>query len=310
MSGAADDALAPHTRGARRAAAGFLVLLLLAVLWPAPAILLNDLTFQAPIAVDEHSFLGREAPSWDVVFWCIAGLYLLAMLHGRAATLTGSWAKLRRDLRRVAREIHDHWREYHWLRFAGASLAAVALVLVVWIFFDAALVGVVEGLQSDVTRTFARLLNRLGGGMNPVMIVVWYLLAGIAYARPRWVELGICMIVAAAAGGILVQVLKYAIGRSRPELWLGPFHHAWPDATSFPSGHTVGAFAIGSVIGFGSKSPWLRVIAFVVAAGVGASRILSFRHWPSDVLASAILGTALGWVCLRPLNEPEAHDRV
>ena len=309
MSGAVPEIELRNGRDARIAAIGFLLLLGLAVLWPAPAIYVNDRTIAADIAVDEDSFLGREAPSWDVVFWAIAGLYLLAMLHGRLDTFGGSLSMLRRDLRRVAREIHDHWREYHWIGFAIAILLAVAAVGAVWLFLDAWLLGVFEGLQSDRTRLFARMMNRLGGGMNPVLIVVWFVVAGIIYARPRWVELGICMVAAAAAGGVLVQLLKYAIGRSRPEVWLGPVHHAWPDATSFPSGHTIGAFAIGSITFFGVKNPWIRTLAAILALGVGLSRILAFRHWPSDVLASAIVGTALGWICVRPLTEPEAHHR-
>lgn len=308
MSGASTDPGPSSSSEVRIAGVGFILLLVLAVLWPAPVILLNEATFGVPIAVDDDSFLGREAPSWDVVFWCIAGLYLLWMLDGRVEKLGGSLQMLRRDLRRLAKEIHDHWREYHWLRFAGATTAAVVIVGGVWIFLDAPLVGVVEGIQSDRTRWFARLMNRLGGGMNPVMVVLWFLIAGIIYARPRWVELGLCMIAAAAGGGVLVQIIKHTVGRSRPELWLGPFHHAWPDATSFPSGHTVGAFAIGSVIGFGARSPSVRVLAFALAIGVAIARVLSFRHWPSDVLASAIIGTALGWIFVRPLADPHEEE--
>lgn len=301
MSGAADEVTARNGRDARAAAVGFLLLLTLAVLWPAPVIWINDATVAVPIAVDEDSFLGREAPSWDVVFWWIAGTYLLAIVHGRIESFGGSWRMLRTDLRRLASEIHDHWREYHWAGFAIAVAAAVMAVAGVWIFLDAWLLGVFEGVQSEATRTFARLMNRLGGGLNPVLVVLWFLVAGIIYSRPRWVELGLCMVAASAIGGIFVQTLKYAVGRSRPELWLGPFHHAWPTATSFPSGHTVGAFAIGSVIFFGVRNQPVRWLALLLAAGIGASRILAFRHWPSDVLASAIIGTALGWICVRPL---------
>lgn len=306
MSGDAADR-GSLDRHARLAAAGLVLLIALAISWPAPVVVLNDLTLQASIAVDDDSFLGREAPSWDVVFWCIAGLYLLAMLHGRIETLSGSLRMLRNDLGRVGREVRGHWREYHWIAFVGVTLVAILVVGVVWFFFDAPLVGFVEGIQTEFTRSISRLLNRLGGGFNPVLVVLWFFVAGIVYSRPRWVELGICMVLAAAGGGLIAQIVKFSVGRSRPEVWLGPFHHAWPNATSFPSGHTLGAFAIGSVIGFGVRSWPVRVLAFSLAAGVGLSRVLAFRHWPSDVLASAILGTALGWIMVRPLADP--HER-
>src|SRR5437762_5227406 len=65
----------------RLAAAAFIALLALSVFWPAPAIEINDVCCHAHLTVDNLSFLGREAPAWDVAFWCIAGLFLLAMLQ-------------------------------------------------------------------------------------------------------------------------------------------------------------------------------------------------------------------------------------
>jgi hypothetical protein len=63
-----------EVRPAAWAAATFVVLLLLSVLWPAPVLWLNGATANAPLSINEESFLGREAPSWDVVFWGIVGL--------------------------------------------------------------------------------------------------------------------------------------------------------------------------------------------------------------------------------------------
>src|SRR5947207_8503907 len=65
----------------RLAAAAFVALLLLSVFWPEPVIDVNQLCCHAALAVDGLSFLGREAPRWDVAFWCMAGLFALALLH-------------------------------------------------------------------------------------------------------------------------------------------------------------------------------------------------------------------------------------
>ena len=65
----------------RYAAAAFITLLILSVFWPSPIVSANRLWMHERLAVDELSFLGRESPSWDVVFWCIAGLLLIAILH-------------------------------------------------------------------------------------------------------------------------------------------------------------------------------------------------------------------------------------
>jgi len=97
--------------------------------------------------------------------------------------------------------------------------------------------------------------------------------------------------------------VKLIVGRTRPELWLGPFHHARIAASSFPSGHTVGAFALAGVLVFLSPSLALRVMALLLAAGVGFARILAFRHWPSDVAASAAAGLIVAWFVTRSVTQ-------
>ena len=114
------------------------------------------------------------------------------------------------------------------------------------------------------------------------------------------------MTLAGAGAGLLAQIIKYAAGRARPELWLGPFQHARASATSFPSGHTVGAFALAGILLFTSPSRALRIAAMIVAAAVGLSRILAFRHWTSDVVASAAVGLIVAWTVSQLTKEPQA----
>ena len=144
-----------------------------------------------------------------------------------------------------------------------------------------------------------RIANRFGGGMNPAMVVVFFLIAGVVYRHRRWIAYGVAMALAGAAAGVSVQIVKYTAGRTRPELWLGPFHHARAAATSFPSGHTVGAFALAGVLMLASPSRTMRIIAFLLALSVAVSRVLAFRHWTSDVLASAAIGMILAAVAVR-----------
>src|SRR5687767_11400125 len=68
----------------RLAAAGFITLLVLSVLWPSPIVSVNRLCCNAAIGVDELSFLGREAAAWDVAFWFIAGLFALSLIDPSA----------------------------------------------------------------------------------------------------------------------------------------------------------------------------------------------------------------------------------
>jgi undecaprenyl-diphosphatase len=278
----------PSEKKRRYAAAAFLTLLILSVFWPSPIVSINRLWIEEPIAVDDLSFLGREAPSWDVVFWCLAGLLLLAIVQSADAD-----ADPREPLRqlRAIRFDRSLWRR-------DAILLAIGIVLtaLVWLTLDRPLMAWAEGVQSDFIEDVIRILNRLGGGMNPVLVVAFFLIGGVAYRERRWVAQAIAMAMAGLGAGILAQIVKHLVGRARPELWLGPMHYAPGSSTSFPSGHTVGAFALAGVLLFGARSTTLRVVAFILASGVGLSRVLAFRHWPSDVTASAVIGLVIAWV--------------
>lgn len=274
----------------RYAAAAFITLLILSIFWPSPIVSINRLWLGERIAVDELSFLGRQAPSWDVVFWCIAGLLLLAILHSAESH---DFREPLRQLRalRISRTL--------WRRAALGLLAGLAFTVFVVFVLDRPILLFAETIQSPLTENTIRLINRLGGGMNPVLVVLFFLVAGVAYVEPRWVSYSIAMAIAGLVAGTTAQVVKFLVGRARPELWLGHLHHAPGSSTSFPSGHTVGAFALAGVLVFGSRSWPLRVIALLLAAAVGFSRVLAFRHWLSDVSASAAIGLAAAWLITR-----------
>lgn len=280
------------SRGDKRryASAAFVTLLILSVFWPSPIVSANRLWLHTSLDVDDLSFLGREAPAWDVVFWFFAGLLLLAILHSA--------------------ESHDYREplaQLRALRFDRALLvpALVRLFLGaigtvgIWLFLDGPLLAWAEGIQSDFIEDVIRILNRFGGGMNPVLIVTFFLVAGVAYRERRWTTYAIAMALSGLAAGILAQIVKPLVGRARPELWLAPSHYAPGSSTSFPSGHTVGAFALAGVLVFASRNLPLRVIAFLLAFAVGMSRILAFRHWGSDVFASMTLGLVTSWVVVQ-----------
>jgi len=298
-----DDDLILRSRpvGLRRSSVGFICLLTLALVWPAPVVWLNEATFNISIDVDERSFLGREAPAWDVVFWGIAGVFALGLLHGRIQQARSSLRSLGPPLRNVVPNSAAQLRALNW-RHLLLIVAALAAVAAVWMFLDAALIAWAELVSDDGLRNMVRLSNRLGGGMNPTMIIIFFGFAGVIFAHHRWVLFAVAMTLAGLSGGLLVNALKIMVSRSRPELWLGPFEHAGPLASSFPSGHTVSAFAIAAVLLFGSRSLPLRIIATVLATGVATSRVLSFRHWPSDVLASALIGLLVGWFFVRSIQ--------
>lgn len=271
----------------RYAAAAFVTLLLLSVSWPSPAVSMNQLWIHEDLDVDHLSFLGREAPEWDVVFWFFAGVLLLLILQSAESL---DFREPLRQLRalRIRRAL---WKPAA-VRLAIGAMATAAL----WLFADMPVLAWAEGVQSEALEDVIRIVNRFGGGMNPVLIVAFFLVAGVAYLEPRWVGYAIAMAAAGLGAGLFAQIVKHLVGRARPELWLGPMHYAPGSSTSFPSGHTVGAFALAGVLVFASRNWPMRVVALALAAAVGLSRILAFRHWASDVAASAVIGLVAAWI--------------
>lgn len=274
----------------RYASAAFITLLILSVFWPSPIVSSNRLWLETAIDVDELSFLGREAPQWDVVFWFFAGVLLIAIVQSAEG----------RDYREPLRQLRAFRvpRVLALRSLIGFAIGAVATAFV-WLVLDQRVLAWAERIQSETIEDTIRLVNRFGGGMNPALIVFFFLIAGVAYLTPRWISYAIAMAIAGLGAGILAQIIKHLVGRARPELWLGPAHYAPGSSTSFPSGHTVGAFALAGVLAFGSRSWTLRIAALLLAAAVGMSRILAFRHWASDVTASAVIGLTVAWLSVR-----------
>ena len=77
--------------------------------------------------------------------------------------------------------------------------------------------------------------------------------------------------------------------------------------TSFPSGHTIGAFALYSVLAmiFAETRPRLGVFFALLGAAVALSRIFLVQHFLVDVLGGALLGLLVGelvgWLSRRPV---------
>jgi undecaprenyl-diphosphatase len=100
---------------------------------------------------------------------------------------------------------------------------------------------------------------------------------------------------AAAIGIVLFLGLKRAANRRRP-CAIEP--HCWarllpPDQFSFPSGHTITAFAV--VVPLVISYPSLTVGLLFCAVSIAVSRILLGMHFLSDVVAGAIIGASLGY---------------
>ena len=101
--------------------------------------------------------------------------------------------------------------------------------------------------------------------------------------RSSWGRMLVSDAFSIASMTILVNGVKYSVGRLRP------------DATSnnsFPSGHTATAFMTATMLHkeYEGRSPWFSIGGYSLAALTGVSRVLNNRHWVTDVVAGAAIG--------------------
>jgi len=132
--------------------------------------------------------------------------------------------------------------------------------------------------------------TRMGDGW------LWYCLGTLllAFGGPRAYAAVGAAGSAAIAGIFVFKGLKKLSHRPRP-CQVQP--HCWanilpPDQFSFPSGHTMTAFSIALVVSF--FYPTLEGPLYFLAVSIALSRIVLGMHFLSDVLAGAVLGSALG----------------
>ena len=126
---------------------------------------------------------------------------------------------------------------------------------------------------------------------------------------PLWVATGIGLLalgdphinrtvlataIAIGCSVLLFMAVKNLVGRPRPfEAWQGlNCLMAPPDKFSFPSGHTMTAFAVWGVLAVGL--PVMAKFYLAMAILIGLSRVFLGLHYPTDVLVGAFLGSTIG----------------
>jgi len=106
----------------------------------------------------------------------------------------------------------------------------------------------------------------------------------------------------------VTEVLKVAVHRARPAVYRadGSAAAADPDnRESFPSSHTSVAFAAATAYATLAARQHLphatrnSIILYVASTAVGVLRVAGGKHFPTDVLAGAALGTGVGWATAR-----------
>lgn len=146
-------------------------------------------------------------------------------------------------------------------------------------------------LRCGLLDTAMPLITSLGNGG-----ILWIVCSLLLLLFPKTRKAGAVMAVSLCLEAICCDLLiKPFVARPRPcdvdtAVQLLIPH---PRGFSFPSGHTGASFAAASSLFFTRNKMWPA--AFALAALIGFSRIYLYVHYPTDVLAGAMLGIMLAW---------------
>ncbi len=193
----------------------------------------------------------------------------------------------------------EHWKPM--LAIAGATAGLVALDTIDAPYFRR------TSAFNQFNKTFSGTNMGVGTAVVPLSFYAISLVRKNAYGQHTSLLAG----EAVADAEILTTVMKHVDRRLRPSdiSPYGDFDDTWFRAhetlsegqASFPSGHTIAAFAVAAVFADRYRNHrWAPWVAYGLAGLVGFSRITLSAHFPSDVFAGAAFGYLIShYVVLR-----------
>jgi hypothetical protein len=126
--------------------------------------------------------------------------------------------------------------------------------------------------------------DKFGGTLTVVGASLLTYLLGNITKNPQLTNTGLVLLEAVATTQVLTLAIKHLANRARPN---------GENDYSFPSGHASGMFTAAAVVD--ARYGWKAGMpAYLVAGFVGYSRIRMQKHFPTDVIAGAALGTIMG----------------
>ncbi|MBI5344179.1 MAG: phosphatase PAP2 family protein [Deltaproteobacteria bacterium] len=163
--------------------------------------------------------------------------------------------------------------------------------------------------QSVILSPFFRFFNFLGNGAFllgvSLLLYIYGAYKGGTDAKKAAANGALSVLI----GGIVVQILKMVFERPRPsfagsgvltQLDSPALFDVAGRFNSFPSGHTVAAFAFAYAMG--KACPRLRPFLYTAAGLIGLARIYLGSHYPTDVAAGAVVGLLAGWFAVEAIN--------
>lgn len=195
------------------------------------------------------------------------------------------------------------WTGTEWMMFGGgAALVGTMGGL------DASLRNSAIGERSPIRNELAEWGNTMGRVIPGAIIAATLYTGGLVLDFPGVRRAGRHVFQSAVYAGLVTMSVKAILGRHRPFLGDGPYvfqgFSTNDDFNSFPSGHSTMAFSVASTLSADIDHPAATIILYGLASVTAWSRMYDDRHWGSDVVAGAIVGTVIGHA-VATLDDPD-----
>jgi len=176
-------------------------------------------------------------------------------------------------------------KDLRWLLpLAGATAAFLAT--------DTDISNALPNTQSQINNS--RSISEIGSAYTLYGASAAFYLIGRHKDNDRLRETGWLSIMAITHSQIVVEAIKLAAGRERPEDNSGQGRF-WKGKDGFPSGHAISSWAFASVVAEEyNDSKLIQVGAYSMATLVSVCRVTGRRHFPSDVLVGSSMGFLIG----------------
>ncbi|MGD0576985.1 MAG: phosphatase PAP2 family protein [Candidatus Staskawiczbacteria bacterium] len=127
--------------------------------------------------------------------------------------------------------------------------------------------------------------------------------------RKYWKMVFEAVVAAIITRFFLVEIIRWLWFRPRPFLALNfvPLINESAREASFPSGHASFYFALSTIVYCYNKKA--GILFYVASFLIVLARVFVGIHWPSDILAGAVLGILMGWI-LNTLFKKHMHKII
>lgn len=171
------------------------------------------------------------------------------------------------------------------------------------------LIGGVNGQNADINllkkisasknSKYENFQSGLSFSVYPALVLTpsSFMAIGLLNKDTNQINTGVCIATGIALNTAITIGLKYSINRNRPYITYPEIKPIETENTpSMPSGHTASAFNIATSLTLFYPKWYVAVPAYTWASGISYSRMYLGVHYPSDIIAGAILGSGTAWL--------------